>query len=60
MLCITSLLKCCYKLSFACISKKQCDFVENKTIHHMKYKIRGKMGDAVLKIDINKAYNRIN
>ena len=31
-----------------------------KIIHHMKRKSEGKKGDVAFKIDINKAYNKID
>jgi hypothetical protein len=54
-----------------CISQEQSAFVENRYIidnvmvaseilHHMKCKTRGKVGEVALKIDISKAYDRVN
>jgi hypothetical protein len=34
--------------------------VAMETIHHMKCKVRGKMGEVALKIDISKAYDRVD
>jgi hypothetical protein len=53
-----------------CISDNQSAFVPGRSIldnamvaievvHHMKSKLRGKMGDVALKLDISKAYDRI-
>ena len=53
-----------------CISQEQSDFVENhsiidnvmaahEVIHHMKCKRKGKVGEVALKIDISKAYDRV-
>jgi hypothetical protein len=33
--------------------------VAMETIHHMKCKVKGKVGEVALKIDINKAYDRV-
>jgi hypothetical protein len=33
--------------------------VAMETIHHMKCKVKGKVGEVVLKIDISKAYDRV-
>jgi hypothetical protein len=52
------------------ISFEQSAFVENRsildnvmvameTIHHMKCKVKGKVGEVALKIDISKAYDRV-
>jgi hypothetical protein len=54
-----------------CISQEQSAFVEQRSIvdnvmiaaeiiHHMKCKTRGKMGEVALKIDISKAYDRVD
>jgi hypothetical protein len=54
-----------------CISNNQSAFVPNRSIldnamvaievvHYMKTKIRGKVGDVALKLDISKAYDRID
>jgi hypothetical protein len=54
-----------------CISHEQSAFVEHRSIvdnvmiateiiHHMKCKTRGKMGEVALKIDISKAYDRVD
>jgi hypothetical protein len=54
-----------------CISQEQSAFVENRSIidnvmiaseiiHHMKCKTKGKMGEVALKIDISKAYDRVD
>jgi hypothetical protein len=54
-----------------CISQERSAFVENRYIidnvmvaseilHHMKCKTRGKVGEVALKIDISKAYDRVN
>ena len=39
-----------------------CDivFVDFEVIHYMKRKMKGKKGKVALKIDISKAYDRIN
>jgi hypothetical protein len=53
------------------ISIEQSAFVEGRsildnvmvameTIHHMKSKIKGKVGEVALKIDISKAYDRVD
>jgi len=53
-----------------CISQEQSVFVENRSIidnvmaaheiiHHMKCKRKGKVGEVALKIDISKAYDRV-
>jgi hypothetical protein len=53
-----------------CISQEQSAFVENRSIidnvmaaheiiHHMKCKRKGKVGEVALKIDISKAYDRV-
>lgn len=54
-----------------CISLLQSDFIEGRyildnalvafeIIQYMKYKTKGKIGDVALKIDIGKAYDRVN
>jgi len=54
-----------------CISQEQSAFVENRSIidnvmaayeivHHMKCKKKGKVGEVALKIDISKAYDRVD
>jgi hypothetical protein len=54
-----------------CISQEQSAFVENRSImdnvmvayeiiHHMKCKKKGKIGEVALKIDISKAYDRVD
>ncbi|MCH80235.1 hypothetical protein A2U01_0001001 [Trifolium medium] len=54
-----------------CISQEQSAFVENRSIidnvmiaseiiHHMKCKTKGKKGEVALKIDISKAYDRVD
>lgn len=54
-----------------CISEEQSAFVEGRSIldnaliaieliHYMKCKTKGKMGDVALKIDISKAYDKID
>jgi len=54
-----------------CISQEQSAFVENRYIldnvlvvseilHHMRCKTKGKRGEVALKIDISKAYDRVN
>ncbi|KAG5004554.1 hypothetical protein JHK86_028693 [Glycine max] len=53
-----------------CISQEQSAFVENssildnalvgmETIHHMKCKSKGKRGEVVLKVDMSKAFDRV-
>jgi len=54
-----------------CISQEQSAFVENRSIvdnvmvaseilHHMKCKNNGKVGEVALKIDISKAFDRVD
>lgn len=54
-----------------CISEEQSGFVEGRSIldnaliaievvHYMKCKTRGKVGDVALKIDISKAYDKVD
>ena len=54
-----------------CISQEQSAFVENRLttdnvmtaseiLHHMKCKRKGNMGEVALKVDISKAYDRVN
>lgn len=54
-----------------CILDKQSAFIEGRSIvdnaliataiiHYLKCKMRGKKGEATLKIDISKAFDRVN
>lgn len=54
-----------------CLSEEQSAFVEGhsiidnvlvtiETIHHMKYKVKGKVGEFSLKIDISKAFEKFS
>lgn len=59
------------KVLSKCISEERSAFVEGRSIldnvltafeiiHHMKYKTKGAKGEVALKIDINKAYDRVD
>lgn len=59
------------KLLPKCISEEQSAFVEGRSIldnvliafeiiHHMKCKTKGARGEVALKIDISKAYDRVD
>lgn len=58
------------KVLSKCVSNEQASFVSGRSIidnvlvaseiiHHLRCKTRGKKGDAALKIDISKAYDRV-
>lgn len=54
-----------------CVALEQSAFVENRsildnvlvaieTLHHLKCRTKGKVGEMALKIDISKAYGRVD
>lgn len=58
-------------LLYKCISMEQSAFSEDRsimdnvlvaieTLHHLKCKTNGKVGEKALKIDISKAYDRVD
>lgn len=62
---------CLKPILHKCISQEQSAFVEDRPIldnvplileiiHHMRCKNKGKIGEVTLKIDINKAFDRVD